>query len=69
MTLIEARNEFERNFIAEALARVGTVTAAARELGINRTDLHRRMKIFEIAPIRRKGTGGNAAWRELSDEC
>ena len=48
MRLAEALQDFERTFIEGALLRVGTVTGAAQELGLNRTHLHRRMKILNI---------------------
>lgn len=70
MTLGEARDDFERTYIARTLEQERSVVAAAAQLGVNRTYLYKRMSKFDIKPPKRKpGTGGNAAWRELSDEC
>ena len=70
MRLLEAKDDFERTYIVRTLEQIGSVSATARELGVNRTHLYTRMRKFDIKPPKRKpGTGGNAAWRELSDEC
>lgn len=48
-TLREARQQFEREFIASALQRHGwRMEAAASELGIERTNLYRKMKQLSI---------------------
>jgi DNA-binding NtrC family response regulator len=44
MTLAEAKINFERGFIANALACAGSATKAAEVLGCNRTHLHKRMR-------------------------
>jgi two-component system nitrogen regulation response regulator NtrX len=49
-TLREARRQFEREFIASALQRHGwRMEAAASDLGIERTNLYRKMKQLRIA--------------------
>ena len=49
MTLREARNRFEREFIIQALKRNDwNITETADQLGIERTNLHRKMRQFEI---------------------
>ena len=49
MTLREARERFERDFIATAVQRNrGRMGAAARELGIERTNLYRKLRQLGI---------------------
>jgi DNA-binding NtrC family response regulator len=49
MTLREAREAFERDFIATAIERhKGRMGAAARELGIERTNLYRKLRQLGI---------------------
>jgi two-component system nitrogen regulation response regulator NtrX len=53
LPLREAKEKLERDLINAALARHdGNVTRAARELGLERTHLHKRMKALEIEPRR-----------------
>lgn len=42
-TFAKDRDAWERAYLASALGRYGTVLRAAQHLGLNRTDLHRRM--------------------------
>jgi transcriptional regulator with GAF, ATPase, and Fis domain len=66
MGLLEARDVFERTYIARTLEELGSVSAAARELRLNRTDLHRRMRKFGIAsPQAHCQSRGNSLWQEL----
>jgi two-component system nitrogen regulation response regulator NtrX len=49
MTLKEARNEFERKFIIQALKKNDwNITETATQLGIERTNLHRKMRQHDI---------------------
>jgi len=49
MKLREARNEFERRFIFQALQRNDwNITETANQLGIERTNLHRKMRQHDI---------------------
>ena len=49
-TLREAREEFERNYIVSVLQHHhGRMGAAASELGIERTNLYRKIKQYNIA--------------------
>ena len=53
LPLREAKEKLERDLIAAALARHdGNVTQAARDLGLERTHLHKRMKALDIGPRR-----------------
>ena len=57
----------ERGLIVKALRRnEGNVTRAALELGVNRTDIYKRMRSIGLQPSRRKREG-NAAWQALGD--
>jgi two-component system nitrogen regulation response regulator NtrX len=50
MKLREARNEFERRFISQALQRNNwNITETANQLGIERTNLHRKMRQHDIS--------------------
>jgi two-component system nitrogen regulation response regulator NtrX len=50
LTLRKARNEFERKFILQALRlNDWNITAAASQLGIERTNLHRKMRQHNIS--------------------
>jgi len=60
LPLREAVREFERNYIARALAEHGSVSAAARALGMNRTHLHRRIARLGIVTLR---TARRGNWR------
>ena len=45
----EARQELERDLIREALSRhQGNVTRAARDLGLERTNLHKKLRALGI---------------------
>ncbi len=49
MTLKEARNTFERRFIIQALSKNNwNITETAEQLGIERTNLHRKMRQYGI---------------------
>lgn len=49
-TLQEARREFERNMVLDALERCDwNVSRAADELGLERTNLHKKIKQFELS--------------------
>jgi two-component system nitrogen regulation response regulator NtrX len=49
MALLEARKRFERDMIVEALERNGwNVSRAADELGLERTNLHKKMKLLGV---------------------
>jgi two-component system nitrogen regulation response regulator NtrX len=51
--LVEARRRFEAACITEALARAkGNVSEAARMLGIDRTNLHKKIQAYEIETAR-----------------
>jgi len=57
-TLKAAVEQFERHFIADVLRRQGgNVTAAAGVLGISRTGLHNKMRVYGMERIR----GGNSS--------
>jgi two-component system nitrogen regulation response regulator NtrX len=48
-TLRQVREAVERHYIAEALDRhSGNVTQASRTLGIERTNLHKKIKYYEL---------------------
>ena len=50
-TLREARERFERQYILRRLAEVQwNITRAAERMGIERSNLHRKMKAYEIEP-------------------
>ena len=52
--LHEAREAFERDYILKALAaQQGNISRTADALGVERSNLYRKMKSFGIAPIRR----------------
>jgi two-component system nitrogen regulation response regulator NtrX len=54
MTLHEARDQFEREFILRTLAeQQGNMSRTADVLGVERSNLYRKMKAFGIAPARR----------------
>jgi two-component system, NtrC family, nitrogen regulation response regulator NtrX len=57
LTLHEARDRFERDFILRTLAeQQGNMSRTAEVLGVERSNLYRRMKTFGIAPSRRLET-------------
>jgi two-component system nitrogen regulation response regulator NtrX len=52
--LHEARDQFERDYILRALAaQQGNISRTAEALGVERSNLYRKMKAFGIAPARR----------------
>ena len=54
MPLHEARDQFERDYILRALAaQQGNISRTADVLGIERSNLYRKMRSFGIAPSRR----------------
>jgi two-component system nitrogen regulation response regulator NtrX len=54
MTLHEARDRFERDLILRTLAeQQGNMSRTAEVLGVERSNLYRKMKAFGIAPARR----------------
>jgi two-component system nitrogen regulation response regulator NtrX len=54
MTLHEARDQFERDLILRTLAeQQGNMSRTADVLGVERSNLYRKMKAFGIAPSRR----------------
>jgi two-component system nitrogen regulation response regulator NtrX len=53
-TLHEARDQFERDLILRTLAeQQGNMSRTAEVLGVERSNLYRKMKAFGIAPARR----------------
>jgi two-component system nitrogen regulation response regulator NtrX len=55
MTLHDARERFERDYILRALAaQNGNISRTAEALGVERSNLYRKMKAFGIAPARRE---------------
>jgi two-component system nitrogen regulation response regulator NtrX len=54
MTLHEARDRFERDLILRTLAeQQGNMSKTAEVLGVERSNLYRKMRAFGIAPARR----------------
>ena len=54
VTLHEARDQFERDLILRTLAeQQGNMSRTAEVLGVERSNLYRKMKAFGIAPARR----------------
>jgi two-component system nitrogen regulation response regulator NtrX len=54
MPLLEARDRFERHYILKALAaQQGNISRTADVLGVERSNLYRKMRAFGIAPSRR----------------
>jgi two-component system nitrogen regulation response regulator NtrX len=57
MTLHDARDQFERDLILRTLAeQQGNMSRTADALGVERSNLYRKMKAFGIAPSRRSDT-------------
>ena len=55
VTLHEARDRFERDYILKALAaQAGNISRTAEVLGVERSNLYRKMKGFGIIPSRRE---------------
>jgi two-component system nitrogen regulation response regulator NtrX len=54
LPLHEARERFERDYILRALAaQHGNISRTAEALGVERSNLYRKMRAFGIAPLRR----------------
>ena len=54
LTLHDAREQFERDYILRALAaQHGNISRTADALGVERSNLYRKMRAFGIAPARR----------------
>ncbi len=54
MPLLEARERFERDYILRTLAvQQGNISRTAEVLGVERSNLYRKMRAFGIAPARR----------------
>jgi two-component system nitrogen regulation response regulator NtrX len=54
LPLHEARDQFEREYILRALAaQQGNISRTADVLGVERSNLYRKMRGFGIAPVRR----------------
>jgi two-component system, NtrC family, nitrogen regulation response regulator NtrX len=52
--LHDARDQFEREYILRALAQQqGNISRTAELLGVERSNLYRKMKAFGIAPARK----------------
>src|SRR5438477_330875 len=61
ITLYEARDQFERDLILRTLAaQQGNMSRTAEVLGVERSNLYRKMKAFGIAPSRRVEEEGEA---------
>jgi two-component system, NtrC family, nitrogen regulation response regulator NtrX len=61
LTLHEARDRFERDLILRTLAeQQGNMSRTADALGVERSNLYRKMKAFGIAPSRRAEEEGEA---------
>ena len=55
LPLHEARDRFEREYILRALAaQQGNISRTAEVLGVERSNLYRKMRAFGIAPARRE---------------
>jgi two-component system nitrogen regulation response regulator NtrX len=53
LPLAEARERFERDYILQALAaQHGNISRTADVLGVERSNLYKKMKAFGIAPLR-----------------
>ena len=54
LPLLEARDRFERDYILRALAaQQGNISRTAEALGVERSNLYRKMRAFGIVPARR----------------
>ena len=66
--LYTARDQFERDYILQALAnQQGNISRTAEILGVERSNLYRKMRSFGIAP-RRPEIGDSAEASEASEE-
>jgi two-component system nitrogen regulation response regulator NtrX len=53
--LLDARDRFERDYILRALAaQHGNISRTADALGVERSNLYRKMRAFGISPVRRE---------------
>ena len=58
MRLQDARDQFERDYILQALAeQQGNISRTAEALGLERSNLYRKMRAFGIRSARREGPG------------
>ena len=65
--LLEARDRFERDYIVSALAaQRGNISRAAEMLGIERSNLYRKMRAFGIMPPRQSMPAATDGTRETS---
>ena len=59
LTLHDARERFERDYILRTLAaQQGNISRTADVLGVERSNLYRKMRAFGIAPARRSADAG-----------
>ena len=62
LPLHEARERFERDYILRTLAaQQGNISRTAEVLGVERSNLYRKMRAFGIAPARRTGEPADEA--------
>ena len=62
LTLHDARERFERDYILRTLAaQQGNISRTADVLGVERSNLYRKMRAFGIAPARRSADAGEPA--------
>jgi len=62
LPLHEARERFERDYIVRTLAeQQGNISRTAEVLGVERSNLYRKMKAFGIVPARREPREGVVA--------
>jgi two-component system nitrogen regulation response regulator NtrX len=62
LPLHEARERFERDYIVRTLAaQQGNISRTAEVLGVERSNLYRKMKAFGIVPARREPREGPVA--------
>ena len=60
MPLHTARDQFEREYILRELAhQQGNISRTAEVLGVERSNLYRKMRAFGIAPRRMEATEDN----------
>ena len=59
LSLLEARDRFERDYILHTLAEQdGNISRTAEALGVERSNLYRKMRAFGIGPARRSQAAG-----------
>ena len=64
--LHEARDQFERDYILRALAaQQGNISRTAEALGVERSNLYRKMRSFGIAPRGESGSGRSGEVEEV----